>query len=217
MSARIGHKLRLRLRAFVRAEDGAMLVEYVFALMFFLLLLFAVIDFARLSFHNVAANRAMHVAARVAAVRPPACAGVPTVNTRGPLAQNEVAPRFGTRCNAGSNICSNPGVVTCAGSVGNATSAEIWALVSGTLPNGSTPANLKYSYSYDSDLGFLGGPFTPLVTVELQNVTFQFVSPLAALVTLAGGAANANPGSTISLASMSVTMPGEDLAQGGGN
>lgn len=217
MIARVLHKLRVQAARFARSEDGAFLVEYVIALMFFLLLLFAVIDFARYAFHNVAANRAMHVAARVAAVRPPACPGVPAFNARGPVAQNEVPPRFGTRCNAGANICSNVGVISCAGSSSNTTSAEIWALVSGTLPNGSTQANLRFSYTYDSDLGFLGGPYSPLVTVELQNVDFQFVSPLAVLVALAGGPTDADVGATISLASMSVTMPGEDLAQGGGN
>ncbi|MEX0282468.1 MAG: TadE/TadG family type IV pilus assembly protein [Arenibacterium sp.] len=200
---------------FIRNDDGSFLVEYVFALLFFLLLVLMIVDFSRLAFHNVTANRAMHVAARVAAVRPPACAGVPTFIQRAPIPTGTVPPRFGTRCNAGTSICLDPGTISCDGTSANATSSEIWNLVSGTLPNGSTPANLRFSYNYDDAIGFLGGPYSPLVTVEIQNVDFDFISPLGALIGLTGGVAGNTVGARLRLASMSVTMPGEDLAQGG--
>ena len=204
-------------KRFLRDEDGAFLVEFVFALLFFLLLLLAVVDFSRLAFHNVASNRAMHVAARLAAVRPPVCAGVPAFIQRAPVAPGTIPPRFGTRCNAGGSICLDPGTVTCSGTAANTTSSEIWGLVEGTLPNGSTPANLRFSYAYDDAIGFLGGPYSPLVTVELQNVEFDFISPLGALIGLTGGVAGSGIGAKLPLATMSVTMPGEDLAHGGGS
>lgn len=208
--------MRARLRRFRDAEEGAFIVEYAMALMFFLLLFFALLDFARMAFHYVTANRAMHVAARVAAVRPPACAGVPATNLRGPVSPSTTPPRFGTRCNAGANVCANTGTIACAGDAGNTTSAEIWALVQGTLPNDATIANLRFAYTYDSNMGFLGGPYTPIVTVELQNVDFDFITPLAAFVRLTNGTANSNLGASVTFPSMSVSMPGEDLSHGGG-
>lgn len=203
-----------RLARFARDESGATLVEFALALVIFLLLFFALIDFGRLAFHYVTSNRAMQVAARVAAVRPPACAGVPAVNLRGPVSPSSTAPRYGTLCSAGANICASVAPIACNGTAANATSAEIWALVSGTLPNDATIANLRFQYDYDPEMGFLGGPFTPLVTVELQDVTFRFISPLGALIGLAGGVAAGDLGADIAFPSMSVTLPGEDLALG---
>lgn len=200
------------LRRFRRDEEGATLVEFAMVIVVFLLILFGLIDFGRYAFHLVATERAMHVAARVAAVRPPACAGVPAIHTRS--ASSTTAPEFGTSCNAGADICANAGTITCAGSAGNATAAEVWGLVQGTMPNDATIADLQFSYGYDANLGFLGGPYVPVVTVELSNVTFRFVSPLAALVALAGGAADPALGADITLPAMSVSLPGEDLAQG---
>lgn len=202
------------LARFARQEAGATLVEYVLALMFFLLLLFGLIDFGRLAFHYVTAERAMHVAARVAAVRLPACPGVPLINGRGTLDPNQIPPRFGTSCGAGSTVCADPGEISCAGDASNATVAEIWPIVQGSLPNDATPANLLFRYSYDSNLGFLGGPYTPVVTVEIQNLQFQFISPLGTLVGLAGGVADPGLGSAIAFPSMGVSLPGEDLAIG---
>ncbi|MEX0338780.1 MAG: TadE/TadG family type IV pilus assembly protein, partial [Arenibacterium sp.] len=107
--------MKRRAIGFLRNEDGAFLVEYVFALLFFLLLLLVVVDFSRLAFHNVASNRAMHVAARLAAVRPPVCTGVPAFIQRAPVPQGTTPPRFGTRCSAGGAICLDPVTVTCSG------------------------------------------------------------------------------------------------------
>ena len=215
MTAR-AHIIRLGryTRLFARQDAGAFLVEYVLALMFFLLILFGLIDFGRMAFHYVTAERAMHVAARVAAVRPPACAGVPSVNRRGPVPPNQVPPRYGTMCSAGADICADPGEIACSGSAADATAAEVWALVRGALHNDASPANLLFRYSYDSNLGFLGGPYTPVVTVELQDLQFQFVSPLGTLVGLAGGVVDPDLGAAVAFPSISVSLPAEDLALG---
>jgi hypothetical protein len=63
-------------------------------------------------------------------------------------------------------------------------------------------------------MGFLGGPYVPVVTVEMEDVTFDFVTPLAGLATIAGATGGSSIGSTLTLPSMSVSLPGEDLAQG---
>jgi hypothetical protein len=207
-------KLKNGVRLVYRDESGSALIEFGIVLSVFLLLFFGLIDFGRLGFHYVQAEKAMQVAARVAAVRPPVCPGVPETHVRGAVAPGTLASDFGTSCRAGPTICLNPGTFTCSGSAGNATSNEIWTLITGALPNNADITNLEFSYSYDNNLGFLGGPYVPVVTVELQNLDFQFVSPLGALVGLTGGVADANLGLDIPFPPMSVSMPAEDLASG---
>ena len=214
MMIKFPYRLRSLLERFGREEHGGTIVEFALVLPLFLLIFFGMIDFGRMAFHYVTAERAMHVAARVAAVRLPACSGVPEVNARGTVPQGETPPDFGTSCSSGANICVAPAMVTCAGSASNATATEVWDLVRGTLPNEASIANLSFRYDYDSNLGFLGGPYVPVVTVELQGVTFRYISPLGALVGLTGGAADANLGANVTFPSMSVSMPAEDLALG---
>jgi len=197
-----------------RSDDsGATMVEFAIVLPILLLLFFGLIDFGRLAFHIVASERAMSVAARVAAVRPPACDGLPETHQRDPDA--EALPEFGTNCNAGGKICRDIGTISCTGRATNATATEIWALVRGTLPNDATISQMRFSYAYDADLGFLGGPYVPVVTVELENVGFEFVSPLTALAELAGATLAGNLDNDITLPRASVSLPGEDLAMGG--
>jgi len=208
--------LHIRLRRLTarlwRCESGTTLVELGLLIPLYLLIFLGIIDFGRMAFHYVTMEKAMQVAARVAAVRPAACAGVPSTNLRGgapaPL------PRFGTKCSAGSNICANPGTITCAGSTANATASEVWGIVQGTFPNSATAANLQFSYAYDNNLGFLGGPYVPTVTVEVQDLNFEFVNPLGTLVGLAMGSAATGLGADIPFPALSVTLPAEDLAMG---
>ncbi|MBP9181817.1 MAG: pilus assembly protein [Fuscovulum sp.] len=194
-------------------ESGATLVEFAIVVSLFLLILFGMVDFGRLAYHVVTTERATHAAARLAAVRPPACAGVPDTNLRDTAGTGTYD--YGTSCNAGGAICDNPGPVTCLGSAANATASEVWAVVQTTLPPEATISNIRFTYSYDPNLGFLGGPYVPVVTVELEDVAFDFVTPLSALAVVAGVApgASAIPGS-LTLPSQSASTPGEDLAQG---
>ncbi len=205
--------LRSFLARFRRDESGTTLVEMGIVLPIFLLIFLGLIDFGRMAFHYVTAEKAVQAAARIAVVRPAACAGVPDFIARGTTTVSP-PPKFGTSCNAGANICINPGVIQCAGSAANATADEIWTIVRGAFPNNATIANLSFSYSFDTNLGFLGGPYTPVVTVEVQNLDFQFISPLADLVGLTGATAPAGLGATFSFPALSASMPAEDLAQG---
>lgn len=201
-----------RWRRFREDESGTTLTELAVALGCFLFIFFSLIDFGRLGYHYVTAEKAMHLATRIAVVRPPACTGVPQVNARGPL--TSPAPRFGSSCAGASGTCANPGTVSCPGSASNATAAEIWDVVGAAMPQGTTIANLHFSYAFDENLGFLGGPYVPMVTVELRNTQFAFVSPLGQLAQVAGATNSSGLGATINLPSFSVSMPGEDLALG---
>ncbi len=212
-----------RARSFRRDETGATFVEFALVLALFLFILFGLIDFGRLAFHYVTAEKAMHVAARIASVRPPACAGVPEYYEIDPLNVDLVPPDFGTRCNdAGHEFICKSVSKQCSGDLANSTVAEIWPIVSATLPNDAGPENLLFRYDYDPNLGFLGGPYVPVVTVELQNVNFQFLgigstagSTLAGLVELAGGTPSSGmKNGYIEFPALSVSMPAEDLADG---
>ena len=205
-------RIRSTLKQFRQREDGGVLVELAVILPIFFLIFFMLIDYGRMSFHYVNAEKAVQVAARVASVRPAACAGVPNFITRG-AGDGVTAPRTGSQCNAGPNVCAPIATVTCTGDANNATVAEIWNLVDGAFPNDATEANLRFTYQDDVDLGFLGGPYVPVVTVEVTGLDFQFVNPLAAFIALAGGGGS-NAGATVTFPDLSVSLPGEDLAQG---
>ena len=199
-----------RLRAFRRDEDGATLVEFTIAIIFFLTLLFAVIDFGRMAFSYVVAEKAMHMASRIAAVRPAACAGVPlTVAVHN--SPTIPAPVFGSQCNSGGVICA-ASTVSCTGNASNPTANEIWGLVSPRLPNSATISNISFTYASDVNLGFLGGPYVPVVTVELTGLTFDFATPVGGLANLISG--TQGPSGSIPFPPMTVSLPGEDLAQG---
>jgi hypothetical protein len=198
---------------FADDESGSTLVEFAIVMPLFLLILFALIDFGRMGFEYVMANKAVQVAARLAVARPPACPGVALVNTRGVVPVGSLPPYFGTNCRAGATVCADPGTVTCNGDASNPTVAEIWGVMGGVMPVGATAANLRFSYSYTSDLGFLGGPYVPMVTVETTGLSFQFATPLDGLAALAGSIGPGLPGS-LPFPALSVSLPAEDLAQG---
>ncbi|MGB8621605.1 MAG: TadE/TadG family type IV pilus assembly protein, partial [Paracoccaceae bacterium] len=67
----------------MRNEEGGVLVEFAFVIALFLFLFFTLLDFGRLAYSIVMAEKASALAARTAIVRPAACAGVPERHTRG--------------------------------------------------------------------------------------------------------------------------------------
>lgn len=180
-------------RRFGRAEDGTTLVELAIVIPLFLLIFFALVDFGRMGAEYVMADKAMQMASRIAVVRPPACQGtLPPFNSRG---TSLTAPKFGTLCSAGASgtVCAAPAAMTCIGVAGNPTVDEIWRAISPLLPAGATELNLSFRYDPDDpndpndrQLGFLGGPYVPMVTVDLVNLQFTFVTPLSGLAALAG-------------------------------
>lgn len=203
-------KTRRAVRGFWDDESGANLVEFSLVVTLFLFFLLAIIDFGRIGHAWVGANKATQLAARLAAVRPPACAGVPQRNTRGTAAS---APAYGALCRAGAGVCAVPAPAVCQGNATNATAAEIFDAIRPLVPAGTTIGQMRYSYTFDANLGFLGGPYVPMVTVEFTGVTFTFVSQLGAFVTALTGQSS-GLGAALGMPGMSVSLPGEDLALG---
>jgi Flp pilus assembly pilin Flp len=211
-------RLIRRLSPHWRDESGAALVEFAVVAVVFFLVFFALIDFGRIGFVNVMGNKATEMATRIAIVRPPVCAGVPEVHERGP-AQGFIPPRFGTSCRAATGVCLNVAPVTCLGSdaaegLGLATANEIFDRVRPLIPADATLANFRFTYSFDARLGFLGGPYNPVVTVDFQAPPFGFISPIGGLTALASPGTDI--GDPIFTPSFSVSMPGEDLMHGTG-
>jgi hypothetical protein len=192
----------------LRDERGGPLAE--FALVIGLLFVFAILVFevSRFYMRAAMAEYATHLAVRVASVRPAICPGVPDANER---AGGSTA-RFGTMCSDPSAPCAAITTQTCAAVGGNAVSDEIFGLVQPLLPAGATPANLQFSYEA-SGLGFLGGPYVPLVSVSLQNLEHDFIMPLGELFAPWGGGGGAG---SVPLGPLTATMPGEDLNVGTG-
>ena len=189
-----------------------MLVEFAVVLPLFLVLLFSIIDFGQVYLRWILAEKATHLAARVAVVRPPICAGVPTFNDRSPGIP-KISP-FGTSCTASFfDLCEDPGEFSCTG--GNAVGDrfdDIFAIVGGFLPPAAEAENMRFTYSF-ADLGFLGGPYVPLVSVDLVgDIEVPFITPLGPLLqAFYGGNGLDNP----SMPSMRATLPAEDLTEGG--
>ena len=219
------------LRSFRRSEDGTTLVELALSISMFLLILFAVLDFGRLGYNWVMAEKAMQRAVRIAAVRPPICLGVPLYHSR--ANPNDPTHSSGTNCRDVPGLCAIVNTqCTLAGANGADTEAvaaadEIWNAVQNLLPNNATNANILLRYEYDAQLGFLGGPYVPLLTAELVggatqqggfgDFLFTFVTPLSALAANAGSSStNGIPtdGGTIPFPDISVSLPAEDMNLG---
>jgi len=228
---------RVLIKRFWRNESGASLIEYAIVISLFLLVFFAILDFGRLGFNWVMTEKAMQRAARIAVARPPVCEGVPETHARG----TNGAVAYGTLCRADTGVCADVGQQSCVlnttdidcGTASASTAAEIWCIINPILPSNATPRNFRVSYSYDSNLGFLGGPYTPMVEFavvteddvgDIENsaaLRFDFITPLPGLAALVGGGGLNNvadnggsPQADIPFPDLSVSMPAEDLAQG---
>jgi hypothetical protein len=208
MRARVSQKFA----DLARDEDGATLVEFSLVIGIFLFLFFGLIDFARLGFTSVLAQKATEAAVRMAVVRPAMCEGVPTVVRRTLLTGTlSLDLPNGTRCSARNGLCKTETTVSCLGSANTPQAAAIWAQVSGLMPTGAQISNLRFSYSYDADLNRVGAPYTPIVTVDIADLTFDFISPLGRLATFSGASDASDLGASFIFPAMSASLPSEDL------
>jgi hypothetical protein len=200
-----------KLIRFSQNEEGATLIEFALVTAIFIFLFFGLIDFARLGYSNVLAEKATEKAVRMAVVRPAACPGVPEVNQRSAAGSLALDLPNGSACTAQAGLCEDPGPVTCAGSLDNGTVAAIWGRVRPLLPTGAGPEHLRFTYHFEPELNRVGAPYAPIVTVEIADLQFDFISPLGALAALSGGAKNDTLGDSFVFASMSASLPAEDL------
>jgi len=195
----------------LRSDDGSVLVEFAIVTPLFLFLLFTLIDFTRLGYSKVLAEKATQIAVRSAVVRPVACENVPTVTQRSLLGVLALDAPNGTPCNSRQNLCRAADTVSCTGTLGNATVANIWGRIKPLMPTGAQPENLRFTYSFDENLNRVGAPYAPMVTVEIADLQFDFISPLGKLADLASGKSGSTLGQSFTFASMSASLPSEDL------
>ena len=228
--------IKTKIRAFIADRSGTTMVEFAICIAMFLLILFAVLDFGRLGYNWVMTEKAMQRAVRIAAVRPPVCANVPFYHRRNVADTSDLDP--GARCSAnGGALCENFQTQcllseAIAATPAENTANEIWDSIQVLLPSDATEDNILVEYRYDGNLGFLGGPFTPVITVSLVggvnqgdplDFYFEFITPLSALAGSAGAAnaasmfpetvaACANP--CIPFPAIAVSLPAEDMNVG---
>ncbi|HPE24874.1 TadE/TadG family type IV pilus assembly protein [Albidovulum sp.] len=206
-----------------RGTRGAALVELAIVLPLFLLIFLGIIDFGRLGYDVVTAEKAMQKAARIAIVRPPVCNGVPNTTSRDTSNTDPIPPRFGTACNAGGPICAAVVQASCTlaqgMAAGSTTAQEIWNSIDDLVPANATAANVRITYDDSAilgnaslRLGFLGGPYVPIVTAQIEGLTFNFVTPIAGFVSIMGGTSTF--AQAIQFPALNVSLPAEDLAQG---
>lgn len=198
--------------SFKNDEAGSVLAEFALVLPLFLILLFAVIDFGQIYLHWILAEKATHLAARQAIVRPPLCSGVPTINDRAFGTPLDLP--FGSSCGAATNLCADRGVITCTGATADSDGFnELITQIRPLLPATVQPEDIRITYTF-ANLGFLGGPYVPLVSIEFEDdVDVPFITPLGPLLQAfyGGGPSLDNP----SIPSMRATLPAEDLVEGG--
>jgi Flp pilus assembly protein TadG len=183
-------------------ESGAALIEFTIVVALLLGLTFALVDFGRAFFQWEMAEKATQMAARLAAVRAPACASVPSANTK----SNAATVRYGQSCSDSAEPCTAAAAVSCAGAASSTTATAIFTRIQALLPTGTTVANLRFRYEY-AHLGFVGGPYQPIVSVELRDITFRFLV-LGPFVRLLGGAWLSG---TIAMPPMRAALPAEAL------
>ena len=216
-----------RFHRFPRDESGTTMVEFAVCISLFLLILFAVIDFGRLGYNWVVAEKAMQGAVRIAAVRPPVCAGIPIYHSRDPAAPGTHGA--GTLCSTDGGVCTQVDVQCLLSNPDGAstdaqdTADEIWATLQDLMPQGTDPSNILLMYSYDRRLGFIGGPYVPVITAQIvglpsgngfDELPFTFVTPLSSLAAAAGASNSGSIPGTIPFPAISVTIPAEDMNQG---
>lgn len=209
----------------VRDESGAVMVEFAIVVALFFLLFFSMLDFGRLMFTVVHAEKAAQIAARMATTRDPVCPGVPDINMR-PSSGSGSLVRAGTSCDAAEGICASVSFScgTAYGSalpIGDTTKEgrvveEIWERIEDLMPPGATRDVLNFRYDFDPALGYVTGPYTPIVTVEFDLADFEFIAPIGGLVGMAAGRQGSNF-EGISFPSFSVSLPAEDLKTGPSN
>jgi Flp pilus assembly protein TadG len=208
------------LRTLRRNTEGAVMVEFTIVAVLLFAVTFAVVEFGLALFWWVMTEKATERAARIASVRPAVAAGVPEAYERpNPAPANP--PRFGTPCASVPGVCAT--VVTqrchvviatrsaddCANSALALTIFDEMRAISPLALRPGNAGQVTFTYS-DSGLGFLGGPYIPMVSVEVEGATFQFIA-LGPLVRALGAAGF---GDTIAMPTMRTTAVGEDLNNG---
>lgn len=197
MIAAIARRLRAARRAMTaRREDGAVTIEFLFLFLPLMALVFFIFQIALAYHYMLSAQKGVIMGARIAAVREAVHQAVPAVNTVAPGA------RVGDSCSAGACaappqnewICLGRADVSAVGAsragdgftpgsgadCDDAVFREIYAEIN-RLAFGVDPEDVTLIYS-NSNIGFAGGPYRPLVTVYVPErpLPFTFLGVLRA-------------------------------------
>jgi Flp pilus assembly pilin Flp len=185
----------MRLRPFLRDEDGAVLVEVTVVMTIMFVFILGSIEFLFALYQWNAATKAVQIGARIAAVSDPVAAGLNNLSRAvvGPsVPPGSAMPNFVITCDGATARCSCDTVGACPG-VGAYDQAAMNTIVFG---RGSTscfdatsyydtgmcdifprihPENVVIIYA-QTGLGYAGRPGGPVptITISIQNLPFQF-------------------------------------------
>lgn len=207
----MSRRIRANLRRFASDEVGSSMVEFALIVSLFFLLMFGLIDFGRIAHANVMAEKATETAVRMAVVRRPACEGVEAVNGRGIIGAVSLDLPNGTPCSARVGLCVPAQPVSCDGDLSNPTVAAVWARVADLLPAGTAPQSLRFSYTFEPELNRVAAPYNPVVSVELRDVSLDFIFPLAALASASGAQPSEGLGAPYQMGAKSASLPAETI------
>ncbi|MFV0472710.1 MAG: TadE/TadG family type IV pilus assembly protein [Pikeienuella sp.] len=170
---------RICARRFLGDEAGAATIDYVLLLLPLLALVFFSFQIALAYHFALTAQKAVELGARVAAVRDPVHAALPRTN--------RIAPgrALGDACALGGCLAPEGGPWICVGDdlkEGDCDAAAYGRIFDevARVAYLLDPGDLSVTYSY-AELGFAGGPFTPIVEVSIRERPFllQFFFNLA--------------------------------------
>ncbi|MFW5678921.1 MAG: TadE/TadG family type IV pilus assembly protein [Pseudomonadota bacterium] len=197
---------------------GAALVEFTLIAALFLFLLFALVEGALLLMSWNQTEKAVQAAVRSLVVRPPVAAAVPATRDKNP-ALDPVDVRFGAGCEGANSPCAPvapasctltvaSGATTCADVTGAQAAFDRMRALSPFALRPGSDGTVTFTYR-DTGLGFVGGPYIPLVEVRVEGLRYRFVA-MAGLSQLLGG----NTGPNVAFPPIAATLVGEDLAEG---
>lgn len=182
----------MMLKRFAKSEDGVAMVEMAIAVTLLLTLTLGFIDFGYALYQWNAATKAVQIGARLASISDPVASALtnaaPISNPGAPVAAGAYGPFVCTYSSGGTGSCSNGGNLSAAafsrifrGDTANTNDDACPALATNQRPGmchffpGLRRNNVVVTYAA-TGLGYqtrLGGP-VPTITVNLQNISFQF-------------------------------------------
>lgn len=201
---------------FLRNKDGASAAEFAIVVLVFVVLIFATIDFGRLMWDWTRAEAATRAGVRYAVVNAPVAGGLSTVDgvamglgNGNPIPVGSISPDP-VICTSSATTASCNGFSPYSTPAFDAIVTEVWKYFPaiGSNPDGTinlSVARTKIVVEYRHiGLGYVGNPYgsdiVPLVTVKLQNMVFNFITPgLIGFV-------------SITMPDFAAALTGEDLA-----
>ena len=210
-----------RFSKFIGDDQGTAAVEFVAAMLFFIVIAFFIMEVGIIVFWISTAEKAAQIGVRLAIVSDPAvmsaaCPGDGALAPTGMLMlQNCRQPSaiYGISCSEGA--CQPWGPIVCEGGTSANCDAVGFATIATRVRaifNLATDEKITVLYE-DSGLGYAGGPVIPLVTVQIADVEYDllFASILDRMRELARRDGTTSAFTT--MPTISVTLTGEDLSR----